>query len=321
MEIQECEEKLLHKKRFRWTMNRKQALWGILLVTPWLIGYLAFNLIPNISSLYLSFTDWDMFSTPRWVGIANYLKLLSDPVFLISIKNTFLIMICSNLIGIGFGLLVAVILAKDPPGRYLFRTTLYLPSLVMPVAMGMMMRQIYASGNFGLLNQFLSWFGIAPQRWLTEPTLAIWAVIMAAFWGIGGTMVIFLAGLKGINQEYYEAAMIDGAGPVRTFFHITLPLLMPIIVFQLISGMIGSAGLQVFEFPAALADFAGATNSMGYHDCLGTLVYYLFMNAFRYFKFGLASALAWYVFGIALILGIFIYYLAKRYNFYGTEES
>ena len=319
MGVHHYDKRLLQKKRAGWTMNRKQALWGMLLVSPWVVGYLAFNLIPNISSLYLSFTDWDMFSVPQWVGTANYLKLLHDPVFLISIKNTFLIMMLSNLIGIGLGLLVAVILAKDPPGRYLFRTTLYLPSLVMPVAMGMMMRQIYASGNFGLLNQFIGWFGIAPQRWLTEPNLAIWAVIIAAFWGVGGTMVIFLAGIKGINHEYYEAAMIDGAGPARKFFHITLPLLMPIIVFQLISGIIGSAGLQVFEFPAALADFAGATNSMGYHDCLGTLVYYLFMNGFRYFKFGLASALAWYVFGIALVLGIFIYFLAKKYNFYGTE--
>lgn len=229
-------------------------------------------------------------------------------------------MIFSNLIGIGFGLLVAVVLAKDPPGRYLFRTTLYLPSLVMPVAMGMMMRQIYASGDFGLLNQFIGWFGIAPQRWLTEPNMAIWAVIIAAFWGIGGTMVIFLAGLKGINREYYEAAMIDGASPFRKFIHITLPLLAPIIVFQLLMGMIGGSGLQVFEFPAALADFAGASNSMGYHDSLGTLVYYLFMNGFRYFKFGLASALAWYIFGIALVLGVIIYFLAKRYNFYGTEE-
>lgn len=311
---------LLEKKRFKWTMSRKQALWGILLVAPWFIGYLAFNLIPNITSLYLSFTEWDMFSTPQWVGAANYIKLLHDPVFLISLKNTFMIMIFSNLISIGFGLLTAVILAKDPPGRYVLRTTLYLPSLIMPVAMGMMMRQIYASGTFGLLNQFLSWFGVPAQRWLTEPSLAIWAVIIAAFWGIGGTMVIFLAGLKGINPEYYEAAMIDGAGPVRRFFYITMPLLAPIIVFQLIMGMIGGSGLQVFEFPASLADFAGATNSMGYHDCLGTLVYYLFMNAFRYYKFGLASALAWYVFGIALILGVIIYFLAKRYNFYGTES-
>lgn len=309
----------IEKKHFKWTMSRKQALWGIMLVAPWFIGYLAFNLIPNISSLYLSFTEWDMFNAPKWVGTANYVKLLHDPVFLISLKNTFMIMLFSNLISIGFGLLTAVILAKDPPGRYVLRTTLYLPSLIMPVAMGMMMRQIYASGNFGLLNQFLSWFGVPAQRWLTEPSLAIWAVIIAAFWGIGGTMVIFLAGLKGINQEYYEAAMIDGAGPARRFLYITMPLLAPVVVFQLIMGMIGGSGLQVFEFPASLADFAGSTNSMGYHDCLGTLVYYLFMNAFRYYKFGLASALAWYVFGIALILGVIIYILAKRYNFYGTE--
>jgi multiple sugar transport system permease protein len=304
----------------KWTISRKRALWGIMLVAPWFIGYLGFNLVPNVYSLYLSFTEWDMFSTPRWVGTANYLALWRDPVFLISIKNTFLIMFFSNLIAIGFGLLAAVILAKDPPGRYLFRTTLYLPSLVMPVAMGMMMRQIYASGSFGLLNQFLGWFGVPPQRWLTEPDLAVWAVIIAAFWGIGGSMVIFLAGLKGINHEYYEAAMIDGAGAVHRFFRITLPLLAPVIVFQLIMGMIGASGLQVFEFPASLADFAGATNSMGYHDCLGTLVYYLFMNGFRYFKFGMASALAWYVFGIALVLGVAIYFLAKRYNFYGTED-
>lgn len=300
----------------KWPLSKKKALTGFLYVLPWVLGYLAFSLIPNLTSLYMSFNEWDFFSEPFWVGIENYKTLFQDPVFKLSFRNTMLIMVFSNLINIFFGLLLAVLLAKSPPGHYLMRTVLYLPSLVMPVAMGMMFRQIYSSGTYGLLNQFLRLFGVAPQNWLTEPDLAVWAVIIGAFWGVGGSMVIFLAGLKGISPEYYEAAMLDGAGPVHRFFYITIPLLMPVIVFQLVMGMIGGGGLQVFEFPATLSDFSGASNSMGYHNSLGTLVYYLYMQGFRYLQFGMASAIAWVVFGIALFLGVFIFRLSQKYNFF-----
>lgn len=306
-------------KKFKWTITKKKALVGFICVLPWCIGYLAFSLIPNLTSLYMSFNEWDFFSEPYWVGIDNYLTLFQDPVFILSLRNTVLIMVFSNIINILFGLLLAVILAKNPPGHYLMRTVLYLPSLVMPVAMGMMFRQIYSSGTYGLLNQFIGLFGFSPQHWLTQPNLAVWAVIIGAFWSVGGSMIIFLAGLKGINPEYYEAAMIDGAGPFYRFFYITLPLLTPVIVFQIIMGLIGSGGLQVFEFPATLAGFSGAANSMGYYNSLGTLVFYLYMQGFRYLQFGMASAIAWVVFGIALILGVFIYRLSQKYDFYGIN--
>lgn len=313
---------VLPKKRvrFRFGMSQRKAMLGLLYVSPWVIGYVALNFIPNLTSLYYSMTEWDFFSEPTWVGLRNYAELLRDPVFMLSLRNTVLIMVFSNLITIGFGLIAAAIMAKDPPGRYLFRTVLYLPSLVMPVAFGMMMRQIYASGDYGLLNQFLGLFGVPPQQWLADERLAVWAVIIAAFWGIGGTMVIFLAGIKGISRAYYEAAMIDGANAVQQFFRITLPLLFPVIVFQTIMGVIGSSGLQVFDFPASLAEFSGSGSSMGQNNSLGTLVYYLYIKGFRYLEFGQASAIAWFVFGIALVLGIIIWKLSKRYDFYGTES-
>lgn len=296
------------------SMTERHARVGWLYIFPWIIGFLGLGIFPFAYSFYISLNKWDLLTEPKFVGFKNYINLFTnDPLFTLAIKNTGLYIVFSMLVGLVLALIVSAILAGNVRGGYLYRTLFYLPNLIVPVAFGLMMAPIFRSQEYGLLNLMLSkLFGLKPIYWLEDPNIAIWTVIITGYWYIGGAMVVFLAGMKGISPAYYEAAAIDGAGWFRKFIHITIPLLMPMIVFQLVAGLIGS--LQIFDIPATMAGVgqSGAQMQMGRNNSLATLLFYLYFKGFRYWEMGAASAIGWFVFIIGLIFSLIIMKIIKN---------
>lgn len=278
---------------------------GMVYTLPWMVGFLCFQVFPIGYSLFVSFHKWDMFTKPKYIALANYQSLLTDPRFHISFRNTVLFMIFSMGLGISLGLFIAALLAENIKGADVYRTIFYLPSLVVPIAFGMMMRPIFAGEGFGLINMTLKLFGIKAVAWLDNPDTAFWVVIITNFWFIGACMVIFWAGIKNISPTYYEAAKIDGAGWWSRFFHITIPMLSPVIFFQIVSGLIYA--LQIFDIPISLANLAGNYRAvMGRNDALGTLVFYLYMEGFRNWRMGRAAAIGWVILLIGLVFSLLV---------------
>ena len=280
--------------------------WGYVLIAPWVIGFLLFTAGPMVASLVLSLTDYDLASA-EFVGLDNYANLLvnenavggrGDPLFYKSLWNTFVYTLFSVPLGLTGSLLLAMLLNQKIRGLAVFRTLYYLPSLVPAVAASLLWLWILHPTQ-GLLNQFLGWFfafaGIdaRPPEWLQSADWSKPSMILMSLWGIGGArMIIFLAGLQGIGEQYYEAARIDGAGPWRRFIHVTLPLMTPVIFFNLVLGVIGA--FQTFT-QAYIMTGGGPRDS--------TLFYalYLFRAAFEWFQMGKASAMAWILFVILLV--------------------
>lgn len=279
---------------------------GLLYILPWVMGFLLLQLFPIAYSFFISLNKWDLLGTPEFVGLKNYSELLNDEVFFLAIRNNFLFM----LFAVGLGLFLALFIASlisEPVlmGRRVFRIIFYLPSLVMPVAMGLMMAPIFGTENYGLINLILKKIGLPAIEWLGDTRMGIWTVIIVNFWTVGASMIIFLAGISNMPRSYYEAAAIDGAGWWTRFFKITIPLLAPVIFFQLISGLI--YGLRIFDLPAALANIGGSRSvTMGKNNSLAFLVFYLYTKAFRYWEMGSASAIGWFVFLVGLLLTLVI---------------
>ncbi len=287
--------------------TKKPAFWGFLFITPWLIGFLLFTLGPMISSLYLSLTKYDLHSK-RFVGMENYRRLaFEDPLFWQSLRVTVTYALFAVPLGIAGSLLIAVLLNQQVRGQRVFRTLFYLPSLVPTVASALVWSWMFNKDS-GILNSALGLFGIPPVGWLFDQKVTLWSFVLMSLWGVGGgRMVIFLAGLQGIPEGYAEAARLDGAGPWKTFRHITLPLLSPVIFFNLILGIIGS--FQVFTQAYVMTN--GGPNNASLFYAL-----YLFRNAFEYFKIGKASAMAWVLFVILLGLTLVQFKGAKKWVYY-----
>ncbi|GAB6089820.1 sugar ABC transporter permease [Spirochaeta dissipatitropha] len=292
----------------------RRSQWnGYLYILPWIIGFMLFQMFPMAHSLYISMTEWDILGDPVFVGLSNYRSLLfDDPVFIRALLNTLLFMFVGNGVGIVLAVFIAALLNEKVPGRGVIRTLFFLPNLVIPVAIGLMLSPIFGSERFGLINLFLGLFGIDPVYWLEDPVVTPWVVVITNFWFIGAAMIIFLAGISGQPKSYHEAAEIDGAGWWYRLFHITLPLLMPVIFFQLVMGTI--YGLQIFDVPAALARMGGSAGAlnMGRRNSLATLVYYLYTRGFRYWEMGAAAAIGWFLFLIGLVLTFIIILIMKR---------
>ncbi|WP_126557196.1 carbohydrate ABC transporter permease [Dictyobacter kobayashii] len=304
---------------------RNESLKGYLYISPWLIGFLMLGLWPIIQTFYYSFTKFNLFNDPVWIGFKNYQDILTrDPIFLQACLNMVIYVSCSTVISIVGGLGLALLLNRSFPGNHFFRTVLYIPSLLVGVAIAKLFKAIFAAGQDGLANVFLGLFHIDPVNWLGDynrPWMGLVAMIAVNFWFIGGTMLIFLAGLKGISETYYEAARIDGAGKWSTFWQITVPLLAPVIVFNTILTLIGH--IQVFETPLVFASSQGTVstgNPLGYHNSLAVFLTYIYRRAFISNDYGYASALSVTVFAITLILTMFV--LATiRFSHYSEQEG
>ncbi|MGI6207767.1 MAG: carbohydrate ABC transporter permease [Anaerolineae bacterium] len=285
--------------------------WGYIMASPWLIGFFLLTLAPIFASMYFSFTKYTVLQPPEWVGLQNYRTMLTDdPRFMTALYNTFYYTIFQVPLSLVLALTVAILLNQGMPGENLFRTVYYMPSVVSGVAMAMLWLWLF-DPNLGLVNEVLSWFGIRGPLWMQSPSWSKPALILMSMWGIGGQMVIFLAGLQGVPQEMYEAAEVDGAGWFRKIRAVTVPLITPTIFFNLIMGMIGS--FQVFTSAYVMTNGnGGPVNSTLFY------VLYLYQNAFRFFEMGYASGMAWILFLIIMVFTLIQFGVAGRWVYYET---
>ena len=274
-----------------WTENGP----GYLFLLPWFIGFFGLTIAPILSSLYLSFTNFDMLTAPQWVGMDNYVRMFThDPKFLQSMRVTLLFVAFSVPLKLSFALGVALLLNRGMKGLPIYRAVFYLPSLLgASVAIAVLWRTLFAGD--GLVNKGLAIFGIVGPAWISNPRFSLWTLVALAVWQFGSPMIIFLAGLRQVPRDLYEAAAMDGAGPARRFFRITLPMIAPVVFFNMV--------LQIIEaFKVFTPAFVLSGGTGGPVDA--TLVYtlYLYNEAFHYFRMGYASALAWV---LLLIIGCF----------------
>jgi len=291
-------------------MNRQRAVAFYISISPWLIGFLFLTIGPMLLSLYASFTDWDLLTAPVWNGGNNYIQMLDDPSFHQALKVTALytlVYVPFDLIG---GLLLAMLVQANLRGISVFRTIIYLPTVFSGVAFVVVWIWML-NPRGGLINLLLAAVGIQGPRWLQDPSLALWSLVLMSFWGWGRSMVIFLAGLLTIPSVLYEAAAIDGAGSWKRFWKITLPLLTPTIFFNLVLSIIMT--FQTFT-SAFIATDGGPLDSTLF------LVLYIYREAFQFFNMGYASALAWVLFIIIMILTLLLFRSQRFWVFYLGEE-
>ncbi|WP_374199474.1 carbohydrate ABC transporter permease [Glycomyces sp. YM15] len=289
--------------------RKKEAFYFWLFISPWLIGFVGFLLGPMIASVYISLTEWDSFTAPEWVGLQNYTEALTeDPVFWKALWNTFYYAAVSVPLGLVIGVWLANLLNKRVRGRKLFRTFIYLPTLVPLVATAMVFKMVLAPS--GPLNDMLGWFGIDGPSWLIDETWVKPALIVLSAWGAGGATVLLLSAMNGIPRELYEAAEIDGASPWRQFWSVTFPQVTPVIFFNLIMGLIGA--FQIFSQVYILT--AGGPNNAS-----KTMVPLLFDEAFRFYHFGYASAVAWLLFIVIMAFTLIAFRTSRKWVFYETE--
>jgi len=273
---------------------------------------------PMIASLYLSSTSWTMLAPPVSVGLANYNAILADdPLFLESLGNTLYYVAFSVPLGLVVALGLALLLDQKVKGTTVFRTAFFLPSITNMVAVAMLWLWVF-NPEFGLLNALLQIVRIKGPLWLQSEYWAKPSLILMSLWGTGGTMMVFLAALQGIPHELYEAAELDGAGPAGKFLHITLPMISPAMLFNLVVGIIGS--FQVFTQAFVMTGTAQPGSEGGPNNATLFVVLYLFKKAFQEFRMGYASALAWVLFFIILAATIVQMRLAKRWVHYEGGE-
>ena len=288
------------------TPQVRRNLEGYLFIGPWLIGFLAFILGPFVFSFVLSLSEWSILEPPKFVGLGNFEKLLGEELFWKSLRVTTIFTVISVVLRVSIALLLASLLNQGIRGHRFFQAGFYMPVMFSGVILGVLWAWMFPT-DYGLLNDLLRRIGISGPRWLSTPPLALTSIIIMSMWRVGGMMVIFLAGLKDIPSELYEAAEIDGASGLGKFFAITIPMLTPIVLFNLVMSMIQS--FQVFGEVQVLTD-GGPYNS--------TLVYllYLYRQAFTYLHMGYGSALAWVLFVLIVSVTLILLKTSGRWVYY-----
>ncbi|MFE2943308.1 carbohydrate ABC transporter permease [Streptomyces sp. NPDC059255] len=293
--------------------RRSQGAWALLFLSPWIVGLVVLTAGPLLASLYLSFTHYDLLSTPRWAGLENYTRMFTaDPLWRKSAVVTLVYVAVAVPLQLAFALLLATILNRGVKALGLWRALYYLPSLFgSSVAIAILWREIF--GADGLLNNLLGLIGIeSTTSWIGDPTWSLGTLVLLRVWEFGSPMIIFLAGLRQIPAELYESASLDGAGTVRKFFSVTLPMLTPIILFNLILQVISA--FQVFNSAFIIGGGQGGPgNSM--------LVYtlYLYQAAFNNFEMGYAAAMAWVLLTIIAAVTAVNFWLSRYWVHYADE--
>lgn len=295
--------------------DRRETLAAYLFISPWIIGFLVFTLGAMTYSLVISFSRYNLATnsaTPA--GFDNYAQLFEDPKVALSLGNTLFYAVLAVPLEIVFALLLALLLARVGRGAGVFRTLYYLPKMTPAVATASVFL-LLLNGNSGAINRFLAVFGIQGPQWLIDPAWVKPSIVLMTLWGVSGTMVIFLAALKNVPRDLYEVASLDGAGPVRQFFTITVPLISPAIFFNVI--VLTIAALQVFD-QAYLLFWRDQTNA----SPESSLFYgvYLFQQAFRQFDFGFAAAMAWLLFVIILLITLVQVNVSNKLVFYEGDR-
>lgn len=285
----------------------RRNLTGYLFIAPWLIGFLVFTLGGFAASLYLSLTRWNIVTPARWVGLANYDALLHrDPLFWTSLGVTLKYAAVAVPLGVIAGVALALLLNAEVRGVAVYRTIMFLPSIVPAVASSVVFVWLL-NPQIGLVNIILKRFGILGPAWLQDTQWALWSLVGMSLWGVGGSMVIYLAGLKDIPVHLYEAATLDGAGPWHRMRRITLPMLSPVIFFNLVMGVIGA--FQTFT-QAFIMTAGGPEDSTTFYAL------YLFNRAWRYGDMGYASAMAWILFVLVVAITWLLFRTQARWVHY-----
>lgn len=296
-------------------LNLRQHLEGYLFISPWILGMVLFALGPILASFGLAFTRWNLFTEPEYVGWANFQKLAHDPLFYKSVFNTIYYTVFAVPLGLVLALGLAMLVNHRLRGVNFFRTAFFLPNVVAGIAMLLLWKWLF-DPNFGLINLFLDWtglmavfewIGIGRPQWISSRAGAMPGLVFMSIWGLGGSMMIFLAGLQNIPRELIEAAELDGAGPWKRFRYITVPLLTPTIFFLTMVGVIAS--LQVFNQAYVMTQGGPAHATLFY-------VLYLFQTAFERFQMGYACAMALVLFIITLIVSLIQLAMGKKWVHY-----
>lgn len=286
----------------------RRELTGYAFISPWLIGFLAFTLGPFLASIYLSFTRYDIVSAPVWVGSANYHHLLShDPLFWKALGITLKYAAVAVPLGIVAGVSLALLLNSRIAGISVYRTVFFVPSIVPVVATSVVFMWIL-NPQIGLVNGVLKLIGVTGPAWLQDAKWAFWSLVFMSLWGVGGSMIIYLAGIKDIPAHLYEAAMIDGATAWQRTRHVTLPMMTPVIFFNLVMGVIHA--FQYFT-QAFIMTQGGPEESTTFYAL------YLFNRAWRYLDMGYASAMAWILFAVIMVFTGLILRSQRKWVHYG----
>jgi len=286
----------------------EETLSGFLFATPFVVGFSVFIAYPMIYSIVLVFQNWDLLTPPVFVGLNNITKVFRDPVANLSLYNTAFYTFLAVPVQLGISFLLAMALNQPIKGRSFYRAGFYMPMIVPVVASAVVWQRVFHP-EFGLMNEVIGWFGMEPRKWLWDPALAKPAFIFMSFWMIGRQMVIFIAGLQNIPQSLVEAASIDGAGRLHQLRHIIIPLMTPIIFYNMVMAIIAS--FQIFA-PAMLMTNGGPQNATLF------AVLNIYRNAFEYYNMGYASALAWELFVIVVGFTVTQFYVSRRWVYYET---
>lgn len=298
------------KKRRVMSLSQRESMWAYILIGPWIVGFLVFTLGPMIASLIFSFTNYAINKPINFIGFANFVEMfVKDYRFWHSLRVTLTFAVFAIPLGLVFGLLLALLLNAKVPGLSIWRTLYYTPSVVSGVAVAVLWLYLF-NPRYGIINWLLSLVKINGPGWLASPDWALPALIIMSLWSVGGGMIIYLAGLQGIPTTLYEAAEIDGANSVQSFFSITLPLITPVLFYNLVTGIIGT--FQIFTSVYVMTSGGPAEATLFYN-------LYLFNNAFRYGRMGYASALAWVLFLIVMILTLLVFRSSSTWVYYEGE--
>lgn len=308
------------RRFFASPLRVKEAIEGYLFIAPWLLGLLIFTLYPFLSGFYYSLSDFDAITPARWVGLRNYRNIMTvDELFPQAVYNTAWYTGVYVFPAVILGLMLAVLLNQKVRGITIFRTLFYMPSIVPSVA-SVALFLFILHDRFGLLNELLyNLFGLIGPHWLTSPQWSKPSLVIWSLWGVGGGMIIYLAGLQNVPDSMHEAAMIDGAGTIRRFFSITIPMISPTLLFVFVMTIIGS--FQIFTPVFLLGGANYAMAAAGPQNSLLFWVVHIYNHAFFYFRMGYASALSWLLFLLLVILTVIQFRFSRRWVYYEGEVT
>ncbi|WP_154792313.1 carbohydrate ABC transporter permease [Occultella kanbiaonis] len=292
-------------------LGRGEARWGVLLALPAILGFAIFTIGPMVASLIFSLTDWQIGGDPQFIGFGNYVEMADDPLFWKSLGVTTYYTLAAVPLTLFVGFVVALLVNQSFRGQSLWRTVYYLPTLVPAVASAVLWIWIF-NPDFGLFNTILRSVGLPTSNWLYSESTAIPSLVIMATWGFGNAMVIFLAGLQGVPGQLYEAVALDGGGAWAKFRHVTWPFMTPVIFYNLVTGVIGT--FQVFNQAYVMTE-GGPNNATLFY------IYYLYTKAFTDSEMGYASALAWVLFLIVMVVTVVLFRNARSWVFYEMGDA
>lgn len=295
------------------TIHEQQRVWGWIFLSPWIIGFLAFTLLPMIASLIFSFTNFTIGKDVKFIGLENWQNLFKDPVTLQSLGVTLRFGLLMLPISLAFPLMLAVLLnSKWLAGKTVLRVLFYMPYIV-PAVSGVYVWTSFLNGQTGWLDRGLRLIGITdPPNWLYDPTFINTALVMIGLWGVGNAMLTMMAGMQGVPTELYEAATVDGAGPLVSFWRITIPMISPVIFYNLVLTAIGL--MQYFIVPYVISGNSRSDPSTNFINL------HLYKTAFEELNMGFASTLAWFLFVVALIITVGLFITSRRWVYYASGD-